>query len=529
MLGFSRFQRAFWSGITALFFLLSVPAFLSQTTRDSLPGFLSRIALVFGLDLKGGVQILLEVDTEKLAEDHYAFCVSSVRSALRKSGVKYRLLTSDKAGIYLVTQAPASSYVPLIESSLGQKLHVQVSENQTKLSFHASALKTILIQARDKSIETIRRRVDATGTKEPVIQAQGEARVLLEVPGSDDSGRVRDLVGRTARLTFHLVDDIFSLGQKRSFEVAPDQEVLLAQEDGKEKEGDETNSGFAYVVNKEVLLSGDMLLDARPTFDDFNRVQVAFVFNGIGAELFGSLTQAHTGRLFAVVLDGRVLSAPKIKEPIMGGRGVIQGSFSVREAEDLSLLMRSGSLPAPLNVLEERVIGPGLGADSVRLGVWATFMAVCVVVGVMIFAYGRFSLFSNIALILNLILLLGAMSWFGMTLTLPGIAGIALTLGMAVDANVLINERIKEELRLGRVLMRAVDSGYTRAMNTILDSNITTLIGGMILYSFGTGSVKGFAVTLCLGILISMFTAVLFSKVLVSYWFVWFKPKKIFI
>ena len=528
MLGFSLWRQLALLGVSCLWLVLSLPAVLGPKAAGFMPAFVAQKTLTLGLDLRGGVHLLLEVDEKKLLSDYYAHVLSNLRRQMRKRHLQYLVISASDKGLILevLDKVPEQEIIDAVLSA-DSTMNLAFKDGKVSILLSDDARRKLLKGAQEKSIETVRKRVDETGTKEPLIQGQGEGRILLQIPGADDPKHVRDLVGKTARLTFHMVRDVvpWAEAQKRvstlSTEILPDYQ-------GERSENVESNR-FGYVVDKEVLLSGDMLVDAQPGFDEYNRARVEFAFSALGAELFGDITRKYTGQLFAIVLDGHVISAPQIKEPILGGRGVIQGSFSVREAQDLSLLMRSGSLPAPLSVIEERVIGPGLGSDSIRLGTYATVIAVFVVMSIMLLAYALFGSFANIALLLNLLFLLGGMAYLGATLTLPGIAGIALTLGMAVDANVLINERIKEELALGRRLLPAIDFGYQRAMTTIVDSNLTTLIGAFILYLCGTGPVRGFAVTLSLGILISMFTAVTLSRALVSMWIKWKQPKKLWI
>ncbi|WP_031934547.1 protein translocase subunit SecD [Candidatus Hepatobacter penaei] len=515
--------------VTSVCLVLSLPALMGpHVAARVLPSFLRGPFLTLGLDLQGGAHLLLEIDQKKMVSDHYSLLMGSLRRKLRDKECRYAAFRASPTGISfeLLDDKPDAFLLELLHSVDGA-LRMQRTGETVHVTLSEESLAALFKRAQEKSIETIRRRVDETGTKEPVIQAQGD-RILLQVPGADDPERVKALVGKTARLTFQLVQNVLSLDEMQSFVPSPGDEILFSFES---EEGAQERRGpnVAYVVQKEVLLSGDMLVDAQPSFDEYERPQVSFRLNGLGAELFAAVTQKNVGRLFAIVLDGSVVSAPQIRGPIPGGQGVIQGNFSLKEAQDLSLLMRAGALPAPLKVLEERLIGPGLGADSIQKGTLSTVLAIVLVVMIMFAAYSVFAGFANVALLVNLVLLMGGMAYFGATLTLPGIAGIALTLGMAVDANVLINERIKEELRLGRSVRGAIDMGYQRAMTTIIDSNLTTLIGAFILYSFGTGPVRGFAVTLSMGILISMFTAVLLSRALVFLWFAYKRPQTLWL
>lgn len=508
--------------IGGVFFAL--PNLLSREILKVLPSWFPHQQLVLGLDLQGGSHLLLEVETAKLMEERYSFLIDPLRGALRKARIGYLNLSAQESGLSFRLREiqdlqKFSALLPQVDHDLS------FDEKEGKIFIHYSleARKEIIHRAVEKSIETIRQRIDETGTKEPLIQPQGEGRILLQLPGIDNPERVKQLIGKTAKLSFQLVEGVIPAGQEKTVALPSATELFPeAVSEGK-------SPSVYYLVHKEVLVTGDMLVDAQPTFDEYQRPQVAFRFNGPGTHRFGQATIENVGRPFAIVLDRHVISAPSIREPILTGSGVIQGNFTLQEAQDLSLLMRSGALPAPLKFLEERTVGPGLGADSIYAGTLATLIAIGVVTSFMILAYSAFGVFANIALFFNLALLLASLSLLGATLTLPGIAGIALAIGMAVDANVLINERIKEELRAGHRLITAIDVGYKRAMSTIIDSNLTTLIGAAILYYFGTGSVRGCAVTLALGILISMFTAISLSRVFVALWIQWVRPKTLWI
>lgn len=522
-------NQLFLLALTICGVLLSLPALMGPgRALRYFPGWWQGPQLVFGLDLQGGAHLLLEVDKTQMMADHYDLLAGSLRKALRKKGCRYANVRAAESGIKfeLVDEGSADHAYDAVRS-LDSELVITRNGKSMRVALPEEAVLSLLASAQEKSMETIRRRVDESGTKEPLIQTQGRDRIVLQVPGADSPERVKELVGRTARLSFQLVKNVLALDEAQSFVPNPSEEILFPVPSSRSDSANEDN--IAYVVDREVLVSGSMLVDAQPSFDQYNQPQVSFKLNGLGAELFGAVTQKNTGRPFAIVLDSEVISAPRINEPILGGQGVISGRFSIQEAQDLSLLMRSGALPAPLTVLEERVIGPGLGADSIQKGTMATAVAIVVVVAIMFAAYHLFGTFASIALIVNFVLLLGAMAYLGATLTLPGIAGIALTLGMAVDANVLINERIKEEMRAGRSLIAALDMGYQRAMTTIVDSNLTTLIGAFILYVFGSGPVRGFAVTLSIGILISMFTAVLLSRAMAFAWIRYKRPKVLWI
>lgn len=522
MFALNRGKILFILGLSLAGFLLSLPPFLKD--KVSFPSWFPQKELILGLDLQGGAHLLLEVDQKKLLTDRYALLVDQVRKALRQERIGYMNLAAHPSGILFdVRELSQGSRLNALLEPLDTGVVVEMTGSKVHVSLSPTAVQHIVGRAVEKSIETIRRRVDETGTKEPLIQSQGEGRIILQVPGIDDPERIKDLIGKTAQLSFQMVDQLVSTEEAPTFAVPPGKELLPDHEtvEGKPR--------IYYLIDKEVLLSGDMLVDARPTFDEYERPMVSFAFNHFGATRFGDVTRENVGRPFAIVLDREVISAPQIREPILGGAGVIQGNSTLQEVQDLSLLMRSGALPAPLVVLEERTVGPGLGADSIHKGTYATIMAIIFVAMFMLLAYSWFSTFANIAIIFNVALLITSLVYLGASLTLPGIAGIALTIGMAVDANVLINERIKEELRLGRKMIQAIDMGYQRAMSTIIDSNLTTLIGACLLYYFGTGSVRGFGVTLSLGIIISMFTAVSLSRVFIYLWIHLKKPKRLWL
>ncbi len=367
------------------------------------------------------------------------------------------------------------------------------------------------------SIETIRRRVDAFGTTEPSIQRQGRNRILVQVPGVSDVERLKGLIGETGKLEFKLVDPSANAAEvAASKKVPPGDELVYSSDD----------PPVPYVLKDQVLVSGENLVDAQPGFDSrTGEPVVTFRFDAAGAKRFGRVTQENVGLPFAIVLDNKVISAPVIREPILGGTGQISGNFSVQEANDLSVLLRSGALPAKLTVIEERTVGASLGADSIESGKKAAIAGLVLVVVFMFLAYGLFGLFANLALIINIAMIFAVLSLMGATLTLPGIAGIVLVIGIAVDANVLINERIREEIRSGKSPFAAVDAGYARALTTIIDSNVTTLIAVLVLFWLGSGPVRGFAVTLTIGILTSMFTAVTVTRMMVAYWLRRARPK----
>lgn len=504
--------------------IYALPNFLTPGQRGWLPRQLAEQTVNLGLDLQGGSHLLMEVDVNEGLRDRMSFVVDGARRALKARHIGYRQLTlaADKMSFTFTLRDGDQGDLAMktVRETDPDLIVTTADRGQVMVAFSQDAIAERRKKIVDQSIEIVRRRIDELGTKEPTIQRQGDDRILIQLPGLDNPGRVKELLGRTAKMAFYLVDDRHPYAPSLS-SVPPQGTMILASSDVRQEKP------VYYAVQKQPIVGGENLVDAGVTFDEYQRPQVSFRFDGVGARRFGDATTAHVGRLLAIVLDGKVLSAPSIRQPILGGSGVITGNFDLKEANDLALLMRAGALVAPLTVLEERTVGPELGADSIQAGSYATLIAVLMVGVFMIVTYALFGIFANIAMVMNLVLLIGALSLIGATLTLPGIAGIALTMGMAVDANVLINERIREELRLGRRIASAIDAGYERAMATIVDSNITTLIGAMALFFFGTGPVKGFGITLSIGIAVSMFTAITLSRVLVGLWINWRKPKQL--
>ena len=371
-------------------------------------------------------------------------------------------------------------------------------------------------QTVDQSIQIIERRVNELGLVEPIIQRQGASRILVQVPGLQDPSRLKEIIGKTAKLDFRMVDLSMTPEQALASHPPADSEIL----DGE--------GGSKYLIDKRVLVSGGDLVDAQPGFDQRNGQPIVnFRFNSSGARKFAEVTKANVGKPFAIVLDNKVISAPVINEPIPGGAGQISGNFTVQSANDLAILLRAGALPAPLTVVEERTVGPGLGQDSINAGEHAAYAGAALVVIFMLVTYGLFGLFANVAVAVNVAMIFGLLSLLGATLTLPGIAGIVLTVGIAVDSNVLIYERIREEVRAGRTAISAIDAGFTRALATILDSNITTFIAAAVLFYIGTGPVRGFAVTLGIGILTSLFTAFTLTRLIVAYWVRLWRPRTV--
>jgi preprotein translocase subunit SecD len=433
---------------------------------------------------------------------------ASARAALTAAGTHG---TADVVGDSLIVSIRDKSKFDDVRRRLRQdnpELTVEETDDgKLRARLSQQGLRDRLSTLIQQSISVIRRRVDEMGTTEPLIQRQGEDRILIQVPGLGDTERLKAIIGKTAKMTFHMVDmDCNPAGRiPLSSRLVPSDEV---GPDGQP---------FNYCIEKRVRLTGQNLVDAQPTFQDGQPV-VSFRFDTRGAQIFGRITADNVGKLFAIVLDGKVITAPRIESPILGGSGIIRGSFTVQSARDLSILLRAGALPASMIYLEERSVGPGLGQDSIDSGKLASVLGLVLIVIFMFVAYGLFGLMANIALLFNIALILGLLSLLQATLTLPGIAGIALTMGMAVDANVLIFERMREEVRNGRSPFNAVDAGYRRALTTIIDSNLTTLIAAVLLFAFGSGPIKGFGVTLTIGIVTSMFTAIMVTRFLVVTW-----------
>ena len=492
--------------ISMLSILYCVPTALDQSSRDwlktNLPAWVPAKAIRLGLDLQGGSHLLLEADTDSVVKQQADDLVTSLRKDLRDENIGYTALATVTNGVKMTINAADKERISdaqRIIRKLDPGLVVTNNGSDIEGIYDAKALKEIRDQTIERSIEIVHRRIDATGTQEPIIQRQGDSRILVQLPGVENPERIKELLGTTAKLTFHLVDMEGTGGV--------DSRKLPMRE----------NKSQMIAVKRKVIMSGDMLVDARPAFQDGNPI-VSFRLNSLGAQRFCDVTRNNVNKPFAVVLDNQIITAPNINEPICGGSAQISGRFSTQESSDLALLLRAGALPTTLTVVEERSVGPTLGADSVKAGSIASIVAFGLIVGLMVVCYGLFGVFASVALFINMTLTLAVMTMIGATLTLPGIAGLVLTIGTAVDANVLIFERIKEEVRSGRTIISAIDSGYQRAMSSIIDSNLTSLISGLILFTVGTGPIKGFAVTMSIGILTSLFSAIMLTRVMLLVW-----------
>jgi preprotein translocase subunit SecD len=515
MLRFPTWKIVAILGICLVGLLLSLPNLFPREQMERLPDWIPHQQINLGLDLQGGSHLLLEVDVGAVVQERLNGLVDDVRSNLREARIGYRGLgvRGDAVVLTLTDPASADQAVALLDdlnpSTLDRELEVVQQEGgRIEVRLTESAVREMQDSAVRQSLEIVRRRIDEVGTREPTIQRQGENRILVQVPGEKDPESIKRLLGQTAKLTFHLVDLETPVQQAVAGNLPAGSMLLPSAEDGREGQ---------VVVRKRVEVSGENLVDAQPTYQQ-NEPVVSFRFDSVGARKFGDVTREHVGELLAIVLDDKVISSPRIREPILGGNGIISGSFTVQTANELAILLRAGALPAPLEIVEERSVGPDLGADSIAAGEIAGVIALVLVILLMALYYGLFGIAADIALVVNLILIMGVLSALQATLTLPGIAGIVLTIGMAVDANVLIFERIREEVRTGRSPLSAIDAGYREAMRTIIDANLTTLIAAVFLYAFGSGPVRGFAVTLGIGIVTSMFTAISLTRLMVVSW-----------
>jgi len=531
MLYFTRWKAAAILLTAIIVCLFAIPNFLPEKMVQSWPKWAQR-HIVLGLDLQGGSHILLEVDSNAVRKEKLEGLRDDVRRVLRDAragytglvvrgnSVEVRIRDNSNFDQALAKLRELSQPLGGILSSTGQRSLDITTEpgNLVRLTLTDPAIVERVRQSVEQSIQIIERRVNELGTVEPLIQRQGVDRILVQVPGLQDPTRLKELLGKTAKLDFRMVDTAMPAEQALQGRVPPDDEVLYSASQPK----------TPYLIEKRVLVSGGDLTDAQPGFDQrTSEPIVSFRFNTSGARKFAQVTQENVGKPFAIVLDNEVISAPVIREPILGGSGQISGSFTVESANDLAILLRAGALPAPLTIIEERTVGPGLGQDSIAKGKISSYVGAVMVIVFMMITYGLFGLFANIAVAINVAMIFGVLSLLNATLTLPGIAGIVLTVGIAVDSNVLIYERIREEVRGGRTPINAIDAGFSRALATILDSNITTFIAAAVLFYIGTGPVRGFAVTLGIGIITTVFTAFTLTRLIVAYWVWWRRPQRV--
>ncbi|MCU0831047.1 MAG: protein translocase subunit SecDF [Rhizobiaceae bacterium] len=532
MLYFSTWKTVLIWLVVAVGAVFAAPNLYSPGFRETLPDAVPSRPMTLGLDLQGGSHLLLQVDRESLVEDRLATLRDDARNALRGEQIGYTdlairgerdvvLTLRDPAEEQAMRDALADLIAPVTGGLFGAGAVTEVEltvENGTDvtLGLTEEGITNRLSSAVTQSIEVINRRVNELGTTEPTIQRQGTDRILVQVPGLDDPQRLKDILGKTAKLTFQFVDRTMPVEEALTGRPPAGTAVLYSNDD----------PPVAYIIENRVIVSGENLSDAQAGYDQrTSEPIVSFRFDTKGAQRFGQATQQGVGREFAIVLDNEVISAPVIREPILGGSGQISGNFTVESANDLAVLLRAGALPADLTIIEERTVGPGLGADSVNAGVFASIIASILVVTFMLVAYGLLGVIANVALIANVVLIIAILSALGATLTLPGIAGIVLTVGMAVDSNVIIFERVREERRMGRSFIQSMDEGFQKGIATVVDANLTTLIAAVVLFFLGSGPVKGFAVTLAIGIVTTVFTAFTLTRWMIALWIRRSKPK----
>jgi preprotein translocase subunit SecD len=504
--------------------IFTLPNLLSGST---LPAWLPHQRLNLGLDLQGGSYLLLEVDTEALRKERLTNLTEDVRTKLQEAQTDFSGLgvTGDTVDVRITDSAKVDAAFTLLNNQLGERLLTggrdivvqRGADQHIRISFVSQAANAAARDAVSRSIEIIRKRIDALGTKEPSITQQGANRIVVEAPGESDPEKLKAVIGKTAKLTFEMVDSEVAPEDVAAGRIPPD-DILLPSDDGFQP---------VYVVKRRSVVTGEMLTSASGSHDQDNAPAVAFSFNAIGTQRFAQVTSQNIGKPFAIVLDGRIISAPRINSAITGGSGIITGRFTEDSAHELALLLKTGALPAPLNVVEERTVGAELGADAVRAGAISLAIGAAAIFVFIILAYGLFGVFAAVALVINVLMIIGAMSLTQATLTLPGIAGLILTMAVAVDANVLIYERMRDEANTGRGAMASADTGYRRALTSIIDANVTTMISALIMFQFGAGPVKGFAWTLSIGVITSVFTAVLVTQVLIGWWFRAVRPKSL--
>ncbi len=531
MLYFSRWKTiAIWL-VVLLAVVIAAPNTLPQSTLASLPDWFPKRQLTLGLDLQGGSHILLQIDRDGMIADHLDTARDDIRIALRDARVGYTGLSGSGRTVQVrirdaeqvaAAKTALTSLTEPISSGLfgaGSVRELAMEEPEPGLfrfTLTEEGITYRLATALSQSVEVVNRRVNELGTTEPIIQRQGTDRILVQVPGLDDPQRLKDILGKTARLSFQMVDQTVPAQEAITGRPPAGTTVMYSNDD----------PPVPYIIENRVIVSGENLIDAQTSFDQrTNEPVVSFRFDNQGATRFAQATQQNVGRLFAIILDNQVISAPQIREPILGGSGQISGNFTVQSANDLAVLLRAGALPVDLNIIEERTVGPSLGQDSIQAGALAATVGAGLVIISMFLIYGWLGLIANLALLANIAMLVAVLTMLGATLTLPGIAGIVLTIGMAVDSNVIIFERVREEVARGRSIVQAFDQGFQRALSTVVDANLTSMIVAGILFYVGTGPVRGFAVTLGIGLLTTVFTAYTLTRWMVAAWWLRrFKP-----
>ncbi len=504
--------------------LFAWPNMLTADQRAALPGWVPKNGLSLGLDLQGGSYLLLEVDVPAMREKRLTNLGEDARSVLEEAQIDTAGIARDGSGVMVTLADPATMDRALAAmrtliaggGGISDRTVQRQGEDRIRYVFTRQAMDSMASDAVSQSIEVVRRRIDSLGTREPSITRQGADRIVVQAPGESDPAQLERVLGQTAQLTFQMVDVESSIQEALAGFPPPDAEIIPDE------------NGVPYLVKKRVLVSGENLTRAEVTVDQNNQTAIGFRFDGPGARRFGEATAANIGKPFAIILDGKVISAPNIRSAITGGSGVIEGSFSMQEAGEMVNLLNGGALPAPLKVEERRTVTAELGEDAVAAGALSTAIGAVIIVVFMLGAYGfLFGGISVIGLLLNGLLIIAAMSMTGATLTLPGIAGLVLTFAVAVDANVLIYERMRDEARAGRSVIASLDAGFNKAMGTIIDANLTTLVAALIMFMFGAGPVRGFAWTLTIGVFTSMLSAVLVAQVGLAWWLKLAKPKKL--
>jgi len=518
-----------WRPISVLVVILTALIFVLPTLR---PGTWPHKKINLGLDLQGGMHLILEVDTDKAVEDTIDRIAQELRTSLRKERVRVvgiDRVEKNRIAVRLQGEENIAQFNKLLDADFEDLRIADTSEAEgietIKLDLPDEETEHIKRLAAEQALETIRNRIDQFGVSEPDIRNQGKKRILIQLPGIKDTKRAKELIGKTALLEFKLVDEAGDISAALKGSLPPGIQLLYQI-----KEDPATNRTVKtpYLVKKRALLTGAYLTDAKVQIDSqYNEPYVSIEFDKKGGRIFSQITEQNVKKRLAIVLDSKIYSAPVIQEKISGGSARITGNFSTDEAHDLAIVLRAGALPAPVEIIEERTVGPSLGADSIKKGLVSMCIGGIFVILFMVIYYKGSGIIADVALILNILLIAGGLAAFQATLTLPGIAGIILTIGMAVDANVLIFERIREEMTLGKTPRAAVDAGYSRATLTILDANVTTLIAALVLFQFGTGAVRGFAVTLSLGVLASLFTALILSRSIFDYFLISRKVKTI--
>ena len=522
-----------WKVILLVFALLfglffAYPNALTPAQREALPGWLPKSALNLGLDLQGGSYLLLEVDVPAMREKRLTNLGEDARTVLAEAKIGVNSIGRDGTNVVVTLADPTQMDPALLAmralisggtNGVADRTVQKVGDNRIRYAFTEKALASMGADAVTQSIEVVRRRIDSLGTREPSITRQGADRIVVQAPGESDPAQLERVIGQTAQLTFQMVDVENSVAEAQAGAVPPDSELIP---------GAEAGGPAFYLVKRRVLVSGENLTKAEVTADSSNRTAIGFRFDGAGARRFGEATAANIGKPFAIILDGKVISAPNIRSAITGGSGIIEGSYTIQQASEMVNLLNGGALPAPLKVEERRTVSAELGADAVSAGGLSTAIGFGIIVLFMFLAYGfLFGGISVVGLVLNGLLIVAAMSFTQATLTLPGIAGLILTFAVAVDANVLIYERMRDEARAGRSVIASMDAGFNKAMGTIIDANVTTLVAAAIMFIFGAGPVRGFAWTLSIGVFTSVLSSVLVAQVLLAYWLKLAKPKKL--